>query len=165
MAKRRSVNRSGRVFVSQKVRDTFVISTTPRGAVSYVKYDSPRYQPFRSLARVFPYKSLRNIEDNRLWNPSRVVLKSGQKPRLLLSVRGLPTKVSLPRLVFTSNSVGDVMNSGPSPRLAVHAPQKVVMCIRRAMRKQVLFARGVAGSGRTTSRPVWSQESRLSCKG
>lgn len=152
-------SRRSRVFVSQKVRDANVVSI-PRDAVSVrYQYHVPRYKPFRSLAAVFPYKE---VEDNRLWKPNYGIDRSTSRLRSGYLLSGLPAAVGVsPSRSTRGNSR---FLSFPSHRLAFAASRKVITCIRRTMRRQVLFARGVGGSGRTTRHPRWNELSNVSCR-
>lgn len=160
MSRRRRQKTAHRVFASPPVRDTFAISTPRRAAVKIKPLS--RYVPrLQSLNKRFPYLSL--VEDNRSWNPTWNVSNHGRRRtgKLLLSVSGLPARINTSGSLWT---LKDITTGSVPSQLAFRAPRKVVMCIRRGVRRQVLFARGVSGSGRTTKHPRFTIDSQISCR-
>ena len=86
-------------------------------------WDRPPVLAPRRRPRVVP------AQDRRLFEPAGV-----RRARL---VTGEPAQIRPGR---------SLPGRFPSPRVVFHAPRKVMICVRRHRRREVLFARGVAGS-------------------
>jgi len=52
---------------------------------------------------------------------------------------------------------------GTKARISFAVPHRVAICVRRQRRKEVLFARRVAGSGMRMRKPKYNHWSRVSC--
>lgn len=103
--------------------------------------------------RLPPLNDLRSLEDRRTWHPGiyRPPLVVGSKRRVLVgrTVRGARSSPS-----FLSS------------KLRFEAPRRVLVCIRRQRRREVLFASqraGKSGLGRFKRRRR-SEFSDISCK-
>lgn len=162
MSKRRA-SRSHRLTIRSAGRVTS--ANAPSRVVPKRSVKTRRYAPvlprFTTYAPV--YRSpLTEIEDFRLWHPEQ---NNYQSHRVSLS--SVSASLNPSRLVpYVTSPYTGVMSSRTilSPRIAPAAPRKVILCIRRAKRRQTLFARGVAGSGTKNRIQAWSQLSKISCR-
>lgn len=113
---------------------------TRRGAFST---SNPRValNPSRSA----PVEDLRLTEDRRFWSPPTSSLSQdlawaparrlgGSVARLALPARRSPPSKPSRRVLWPSAAIG------------FEAPRSVVICIRRKIRREVIHARGIAGS-------------------
>lgn len=125
----------------------------------YVGRETSRFANQRLPQRVY----LRDIEDRRLFHPEGPA-------RPARTVRGLPAKVRVsdPRPRVQSglgSSFGDRWSDAVVPYgLTFKDASRVLVCARREQRRQVLHARGVAGS-KNLQRPRFNLDSKISCKG
>lgn len=103
-------------------RDTFDIAS-PRLSVSSV------FAPSSAFTRS---SLLREVEDRRTWHPEGLYrpARSFNVPRHRLIV---PATAPLSKNV--------------SPAVAFAQPSKVLVCVRRSARREVIFAKGRAGGG------------------
>lgn len=106
--------------------------------------------------------NLREIEDRRIFHPDAEI-------RPARTLRGLPARsrvVSDPRPIVQSglgSSFGERFSAVPYS-LGFQNPSRVSICVRRYTRRQVLHAKGVAGS-RGLRPPRFGYYSKISCKG
>ena len=119
----------------------------------------------RTVREYLPENFYREVQDNRTWTPDpvgRAKTVTGNKPRIIAKANvkrgpgGRPLRSSGRANLFLgrAHSVGQV-----SSRLGFSVPHDVLVCIRRAMRREVLFAlkKRKAGSGaRRRKRNQWS---------
>lgn len=102
------------------------------------------------------YKDYSNVQDYRFFNPDPYpvpVTRSGI--RAAVGVGPSVSHSSRPR----QNSS---LFSNLSPRVVFTQPRDTLVCIRRQRRKEVIHARGVAGS--RVARPKFNDLSKLHCK-
>lgn len=132
---------------ARKTTRAYSIPNATRRVRGVVKHALPR-----RLATTSKKGSLTLYQDNRTWHPERTF-----RPALSLSRRGAvrtkplvlakPTPYQLPRL---------------TEPLRFPDPKRTLLCIRRAQRKRVIHAKGVAGSKRLR-KPRRTQWSEVSC--
>lgn len=119
----------------------------PRYTVSNITNNYKKI-PIPDLYRV----DLRLIEDRRTYTPELA------RPVVGISVSRGPA-----RLVAKQNPA----YKAPSQTKALVAfaePKKLALCVRRGIRKEVLFAKGVGGSKKPQRAPRKSEFSDISCK-
>lgn len=117
------------------------------------------------LAAPFGFSSLNEVEDGRLWHPdpdagaltiggryarvivhSRPIIKRSQTlSKWGITDRGIPIGVQVP--------VG----------IKYHNAFNVINCVRRKVRKQVLFARKKTGRGKSQRMPRYTWKSAIWC--
>lgn len=133
-------------------RDTFDdIATDSEVLRNFIKKQSltPSLHTF-----VSPKTNLKPIQDRRTWHPDKhrsLQAIDGKKHRLKVSQTraGRSSSISRPH--------------GPLPhRIAFEAPKKLLLCIRRARRRAVLFAQNKTGKG-ARSRKHRNQWSDIRC--
>lgn len=114
------------------------------------------------LAPVFsPVTSLRLYEDRRLWHPEGRYAPARSFSRSRHRLREVaPSRVSEAR---RSRSVSN-MSSLPVHRIGFERPERVLICVRRKMRREVLFARRKTGRGVKRRRPRFNWYSKISCR-
>lgn len=154
MARRRnntSISRTRRAASASSNGTLVGRSTSYYGRVSPSSYSNVR-DLFRTV-------SLYPVEDARRWNPT-----APRPYRSLKTIYGSPVRsmVGQPRKARTN------VRSSPFSLLphvvAFEGPSKVVTCIRRQRRREVLFAKNQAGrSG--LKHPTRNWASSISCKG
>lgn len=137
MAKSRRSNRVNSQYPSR--RDTSLnrqrVWSVPRTFVS----SNRSAWPVR-----FPLSPLQQLEDRRTWHPDNRMMRP-----VAATVR------SAKRIIV--NPVGPL-----TAPLRFADPRRVVVCIRRAIRKRIMHAKGVAGGRvRRPKRTPWSS---ISCK-
>lgn len=120
-------------------RDTIVIANAPA-----LRRISSRALVARST---FPTFS----DDLRTWHPER-----SDRPALKFS--GLPAAVVIGR---RPRSVGRKA-AWPSHAVVFKNPDRVLTCVRRARRREVIFASG--RGGKKTRRPKYTWRSKIHCK-
>ncbi len=95
------------------------------------------------------------IDDNRLFNPDPY------RPPLNRSG-------NFSRIISPSGNAQQRRNSNRvstnylTPRLVIDEPKKVMLCLRRHRRKQVIHARGIAGS--RVAKPKFNLNSQMKCR-
>lgn len=129
---------------TQKGRDTKVSIARRSLPLSELITDSIRRRDYRRSVLD------RGVEDRRMFHPLREI----RSPR---SVVGGSTTLK-PR--FTPASKASLM---PDSGLGFFAPQKVMLCVRRRVRREVLHAKKIAG-GRGFRAPRFNFWSTISCK-
>lgn len=143
--------------VQSSARRGASVAAIPRSGVhGWSNSDSSRAVP----ARVSPVMVL--ATDRRFFDPAASAVPSGTA-YTLRTTSGRPVR----RIVAQTAPVRSQRRFLPPPLylpsgITVGAPKKVALCVRRAVRKQVLHARGVAGS--RVSRPRYRWDSRISCR-
>lgn len=115
-----------------------------------------------TLVRPQPPKLLTEVQDNRRWHPEPMkpaLTKVGGHARIVAK--------DLQRLSAQNKNVSGP--NGPrksqrsiSSRLAFDVPERVLVCVRREQRRQVLFAKRAvrSGAGQKRRRSRWSD---ISC--
>ena len=106
--------------------------------------------PLKLVRAVRVSSTLRAIEDRRTWHPEGEFrpARSFNKARHALVVKKSPASSSGRFRLPT--------------RVMFDAPKKVLICVRRQRRKEVIFAKGKAGGGRRRS-PTRNWYSDVSC--
>jgi hypothetical protein len=69
-----------------------------------------------------------------------------------------------PRRVSTRIARVRPRQRGPLAPLKFDSPKKVIACVRRRERKEVIFAIGRAGRGAKRQRPKYNENSNIRCK-
>lgn len=109
--------------------------------------------------------ALRSYEDRRTFHPegSFRPAASFNRPRHRLVVSGYPKRDSVVRSSrnYRFNKLSSL--SGTPAHIMFERPRKVVMCVRRQMRREVLHAYRKTGRG-GQRRPRWNWYSRVRCK-
>lgn len=103
---------------------------------------------------VTPKTNLQPIQDRRTWHPDKhrsLQATDGRKHRLKVAARTLAGKAQL------SRPQGHLTH-----RIGFEAPKKLLLCIRRARRRAVLFAMKKTGKG-ARSRKHRNQWSNIQC--
>lgn len=123
----------------------------------------PRIANRLELARVrLPRRNLQLLEDRRLFSP--VTVRPVSTLRRDAVVRTRPVIVAAPPVVASPSRSRRSTKSGldivPS-RVRFGAPRRVLICVRRRRRREVLHAKGVAGRRglRRPRRNFWSEVS------
>lgn len=102
--------------------------------------------PKRGLLRdsIILSTPLLTFQDNRSWSPNRYPIPMTVRARPAVIQAKANFKKYLPSVTFS-------------------APKDAVVCVRRKIRKEVLFAKGSAGSSRRRNRPHYNFSSTLKC--
>lgn len=113
------------------------------------------------LIRVYPPRrvliDLRPFEDRRQYHPLRKLREAG-----VLTRREARSIIERDRRSWEKrNRPSDFM---PSFRLGFRIPDKVVRCVKRQRRKEVLFALRKTGKGSAAPRRRRDEYSEISCK-
>lgn len=134
MAKRK---RSNRRQVRKKTRDAVasVIATRAKRV---------RFRPLVAVAR---------SPDLRYFHPSRLRARLASGPKVA-TVGASPS----------SSRSQKALGSFSRERVSFHSPRKVMVCVRRKERREVLFAKGVGGSRQRKRKPKWSEYSSIACR-
>lgn len=112
----------------------------------------------RSVRSGISKTNLRVYEDRRLWHPERLPdAKSFSQTRHRLRMPRVSNKVFSPTLT-------PKLITFPTSRIAFSSPRRILICVRRGIRKQVLHALKKTGK-RGQRRPRFNAFSRISCKG
>lgn len=125
---------------------------------------SPEIRP-RTIRQYLPENFYREVEDNRRWQPdpvdrartvngapARIGIKP--KPKVLRGPGGRPL-----RSKFASPSATASVTS----RLGFTLPRDIIQCIRRAMRREVIFALNKRKKGAGAKRRRRNQWSNIDC--
>lgn len=97
------------------------------------------------------------FEDRRSFHPAGPYRPAFSLPR------------SAARVVGSTGITRSALNGAKARTLSPHtltfqAPDRVVLCVRRKRRKEVLFAKGVGGSKKRQRKPRRNYWSSISCK-
>lgn len=119
----------------------------------------------RTVQAYLPENYYRDVEDRRRWTPDpmdRAKTVTGNRPRINVKRgpggRPLRSKYQ-PNLFFgRAHLVGDVTS-----RLGFRVPPDVLVCIRRAMRREVLFALKKRKAGAGAKRRRRNEWSNIDC--
>lgn len=110
-----------------------------------------------------PKAPLSLYEDRRQWNPEDIYApaRSFTKTRHRLTV----VNENLTRNRTKPQTVGDIRrrSDGTLARIAFQNPDKVLICARRQIRREVMHAFGKAGRGGQKS-PKFNEYSKISCR-
>lgn len=107
------------------------------------------------LDDVYTYRDRNPSIDRRFFNPNiRPDYEPDVKPRSLVDVRR-----STRKLVRDPSQGYDIFNAG---HYLVH-PRETVICLRRKIRREVLFARGGSGGGKR-KKPRYNADSAIKCR-
>ena len=127
----------------QKQRDTSDIATDSDVLRQFIKKQSVVPRP---IVTPPPPKPLRLLEDRRTFHPDKMTRPAGAVTKKATRLRaGRSSSISRPH--------------GPLPHhVGFSIPKQVAICIRRKIRKQVLFAKNKTrkGSGSRRNRNEWS---------
>lgn len=124
-----------------------------RGGFSTSRYMAPVRAPY--LFRPVVVRPLQLVEDRRRYHPLGFRAPAATFSRL--DQRRLVERlVSPPRAVSASSW------TMPAARIGFAVPRKVAVCVRRKMRRQVLFAVGGTGKG-SRARRKYNQFSTVVC--
>lgn len=113
------------------------------------------------IARSFPSLSLSMFEDRRAWGPDPergAVTFGGQYARVVVHSRPV---IARSNSVFTARGypVGVQVPVG----VRFESPFKVITCVRRKVRRQIMFAKRKAGYGQKQRKPRRNWRSDVSC--
>lgn len=140
MAKRRSTSRNNRVVSPNTSSADFKFESVFKRPLAYSK-PRPNY--------------LREFEDRRAWHPQGVTAParsfSSTRHRLVLSN---PLPLFVPRPIKTATRW---------TKIAFQGPKKVLVCVRRSIRKEVLHALHFTGRGSGGGKKRWSEYSSIHC--
>lgn len=130
-----SKKRKGSFSKSHTKRDVYTVSSRPDVDILSHIVNIPRrlsspYQPILDQPIRDPFE-FSEIEDYRQWQPT------GRKARQVASLSSRPAKVVTPSPVSMFSPIVQ----------AFQYPKHVVTCVRRKVRKEVLFALGHGGRG------------------
>ena len=164
MAKGRR-SRDANVVSSRRLRPPPSPRSRPRVTQSSVRVVSPHSEP--------------GIDDGRVWHPSgsfRPALTTDFTPVKRLVVRDRPKVIrsvgSTSKTVSTKskkahratvNRFGPVLHSQTKAIVAFAEPKRVLVCVKRKERREVLHAKKKAG--RSVRSPTWNRFSHISCRG
>lgn len=124
---------------------------------------SPSVAPtnYRAILDQFRPVTLTEVEDRRTHHP----LGSFRPPR---TVSGVAARVGLAERTVPARARPSLINrklrSQTKALVAFQEPNRVVMCIRRKQRRQVLHAKGIAGSRMRMRSPRKNAWSSISCR-
>lgn len=128
-------------------------------------FDFLKDRPFSLPSVLTPHRSLlQDFEDRREWHPEPFTrpARSFTQPRHRLSVatpsRSRSTPLNRDRFARLRNP----FNSLPA-RIAFRQPDKVLVCVRRSIRREVLHALRKNGK-RGQRSPRFTQYSQISCR-
>lgn len=108
--------------------------------------------------------SLRLYEDRRNWHPDPVApARSFSQSRHRLTVVDRTPRQNSKKNFLDRFAHLRSFPSQTKAAIAFQAPEKVLVCVRRQMRKEVLHARKKAGK-RGQRKPRFNAYSRISCK-
>lgn len=116
-------------------------------------YRNPRRVITTNAKRHIPSRLLRNpiinipltvISDDRLFNPIKHI-----KPRL--NVLGRTAAIKTKAQIYKA------------PFAVFQAPRNTILCVRRKIRKEVLFAIGAGGSRKPRKKPHYNLNSQFKC--
>lgn len=140
MAKGRSTSRYNRVI------------STPNTSSAGLKFESVFKRP---LAYSKPRSNyLREFEDRRAFHPlgKTTPARSFQTRSRLVVTNPLPLFVPY-----------QVKAAGRWAKIAFQGPKKVLVCVRRSIRKEVLHALHLTGRGSGGGKKRWSEHSSIHC--
>lgn len=107
----------------------------------------PAFKPvYRKTAALAPRSLLSLVDDRRSFHPESAV----RPTRDVFSSR--------PARIVLSDEVGPdrrIRNRQTKASIAFDAPERVVLCVRRKMRREVVLAKGIR-AGRRRRRSFWS---------
>lgn len=113
----------------------------------------------RSLHRLLPPRPLLQIQPRKLSNPLPDWHPPYRDARRLRPVDRTHSTFSGTQSSF--KPFKQIQSVYPSSLLQIQAPKRSFTCARRTIRREVLFARGRAGSG--NRKPHYTQRSKVRC--
>lgn len=137
-------------------------SDTARLRLHGLSFRSTAARPMGAFAAPRPYTfyspSLLPYEDNRSWSPATF-------SRSIRTIGGAPARLSAPAAASTRARPGRSASLYyPSAQVTFRKPRSVILCIRRATRRQVLHAFSIAGKSGLRP-PRRNANSSISCRG
>lgn len=152
------INRRSRKVTYRQVGRGAIATSRARSARpdTYHTYTRPKalaWSPRLSSARSFP---LSQVQDFRRWNPSPDL------HRVSRITSGAPASLDVASIPARRSS--KVSYQFPSHVVSFRGPAHVVTCLRRTIRREVMFARGGAGTMKMRN-PKRTPESSISCRG
>lgn len=133
MAKKKNSNRSRRVANANTKRSLHRTVTQP----------SPMY-----LSPI--------SQDDRYYNPTKIM--GLPEP---ITITSKPARIYAPSTNRNSPQPSSRFSNTPLGQLAFVSPKRVLTCIRRAVRKQIMHATGAAGG--KVKKPKYNRESQIKC--
>lgn len=125
----------------------------------------PQLPSFKSTAYTPSVTNyLREIEDRRTWHPEGVSrpARSFNRSRHLLTVYKSPHKeITIQGGYQSPFAIKKLFDTVPVG-VQFQTPYKVLICVRRQQRKEVMFAKNKAGRGGQKS-PIYSEYSSVRC--
>lgn len=124
-----------------------------------------RRSPFLSSS----YSFMNNIEDRRLYRPDILSTPRSMYQRTFIVDRNVNLDIHRhrrfvnTRMVSPVNRVGMVSSRLTSDLQSFKYPKRVVVCVRRQQRKEVMFAKHYAGRG-GQHRPKFNYWSSVTCR-
>lgn len=99
---------------------------------------------------------LDDIQDYRRYEPDR--------RRIPLTTGAIPAKIRAKTSDYNRVNKTGKIKTYNDYRFEFVEPKKTITCVRRERRRQVLFAKNLAGKGSRSRQHRWTDESRISCK-
>lgn len=128
-----------------------IFSQLRRSVSTLPSYRAPGLFVASAARRATP--PLTVFEDRRLWSPYRSLLPAGT-----LGSRSARRLVEVPRAAS-----GLLQDPFPSLRLGFAVPKRVVLCVRRKTRREVIHARGFVRKGASSRVRRRNQFSEVTC--
>ncbi|AZL83028.1 hypothetical protein [Apis mellifera associated microvirus 54] len=116
-----------------------------------------RNLPYVNYTTSTPYQSKIIIDDNRSYNPDPT--------RPPLTISGNYSRVIAPthrNIRSSRRNISGIKRTFPSYKLRLAYPEKTIVCLRRNRRKEVIHAKGIAGS--RVAKPKFNINSQLHCR-
>lgn len=111
------------------------------------------------------FSPLRVFEDRRTWHPEGSIRPAGafSTPRHRLTV---VDRVPSPRRAYdvARSRSFPTLWSGTKATVAFANPSRILICVRRSQRREVLHALNRTGRGGYNYKPRWSEYSSVRCK-
>lgn len=133
-----------------------------------LRYEKPHYSSITpSSGRLV---SLREYEDRRLFHPEGVhaPARSFSSTRHRLTSYGQthkpPLRINSPRSPIAPNIGWQSAFSQVPAAVGFTQPSRVLICVRRAQRREVLHAKRIAGGSGAQRHPRWTVYSSIRCK-
>lgn len=116
----------------------------------------------RTVRQYLPENFYSEVEDNRRWHPeppARGKTVSGGRPRIVVKrgPNGRPLKSKIKYLTPSAAA------SSVTSRLGYAVPRNIISCIRRAMRREIIFALKKQKKGAGARRRRRNEKSNIDC--
>lgn len=114
----------------------------------------------RTVRQYLPENFYSEVEDNRRWHPeppARGKTVSGGRPRIVVK-RGPNGRPLKSKFLKPSAAVSSVTS-----RLGYAVPRNIISCIRRAMRREIIFAFKKQKKGAGARRRRRNEKSNIDC--